>query len=97
MVVAIAAAGSTGQPLSLLLPALQPLPCRLSTQELVDLLKQPFFVGEARRVVLDQLENRYGRKFTDHWEFVHYAEEQRLGLDFTTPPKRPALLTGERK
>ncbi len=93
-------AGS-GHPLALpllLAPALQPpLPCRLSTQELVELLKHPTCVGKARRIILDQLENRYHRKFADHWEFVRYAEEQKLGLDFTTPPKRPAPLTGDVK
>jgi hypothetical protein len=81
-----------GQPLQapiMHLPSLEPLPCRLSTQEFVDLLKHPFCVGQARRVVLDQLENRYRRRFADHWEFVRYATEQRLGLDFTTPPRRP--------
>jgi hypothetical protein len=48
-------------------------------------------VGAARRAVLDQLGNRYHRTFADQWEFVRYAREQRLGLDFTTPPKRPTL------
>jgi hypothetical protein len=40
-------------------------------------------------VVLDHLGNRYGRKFTNHWQFVRYAKEHNLNLDFTTPPKRP--------
>jgi serine/threonine protein kinase len=84
--------------LSALAPALKPLPCRLSTHQLVDLLKSPFCVGRARRVVLDQLENRYRRKFADHWEFVRFAQQQNLGLDFTTPPRRPeALLREARK
>jgi hypothetical protein len=69
-----------------------PLPCRLSTQQLVELLKQPTCIGPARRVILDQLENRYRGKFADHWAFVRFAKEQKLGLDFTTPPKRPAFL-----
>jgi hypothetical protein len=46
-----------------------PPPGRLSTQQLVELLKMPPFVGEARRVVLDQLGNRYRRTFADVWEF----------------------------
>ncbi len=75
------------------LPALptaaEPPPCRLTTQELVDLLKMPTLYGEARKVVLKHLGNRYGRRFPDHWAFVRYATEQKLGLDFTTPPKRP--------
>ena len=40
-------------------------------------------------VVLDHLGNRYGRRFDNHWAFVRFAREQGLGLDFTTPPKRP--------
>jgi hypothetical protein len=74
---------------ALLQSSVRPLPCRLSTPELVELLKHPLCVGEARRVVLDRLEDRYGRKFADQWEFVRFATEQRLGLDFTTPPQRP--------
>ena len=42
-----------------------------------------------RRVILDQLGNRYHRRFDTHWDFVRYAQEQGLNLDFTTPPKRP--------
>jgi hypothetical protein len=67
-----------------------PLRCRLDTQDLVDLLKMPTCFGEIRNVVLKHLGNRYGRTFADQWEFVRYAEEHHLGLDFTTPPKRPA-------
>jgi hypothetical protein len=64
--------------------------CRLTTQELVELLKMPSCFGPARRVVLDQLENRYKRRFCNHWAFVRYAEENGLNLDFKTPPKRPS-------
>jgi hypothetical protein len=74
------------------LPALsvpsEPLSCRLSTQDLVDLLKMPTCFGGARKVVLKHLGNRYGRRFANHWEFVRFAREQHLDLDFTTPPKR---------
>jgi hypothetical protein len=70
---------------------LEPPPCRLTTQQLVDLLKHPLCVDQARRVVLEQLENRYRRPFANHWEFVRFATDQRLGLDFTTPPRRPEL------
>jgi len=69
--------------------AAKPFPCRLTTQELVELLKMPTCFCEARRVVLDHLGDRYGRRFVNHWAFVRYAQEQGLGLDFTTPPKRP--------
>jgi hypothetical protein len=67
----------------------EPFPCRLSTQELVEMLKMPTYFGHATRVVLDHLCNRYGRRFVNHWAFVRFAREQKLGLDFTTPPKRP--------
>jgi hypothetical protein len=67
----------------------QPFPCRLTTQELVDLLKMPTCFGAARRVVLDHLGNRYGRRFVNHWAFVRFATDQKLNLDFTTPPRRP--------
>ncbi len=66
-----------------------PFPCRLTTQELIELLKMPTCFGKARRVVLDHLGNRYGQRFVYHWAFVRYAQEQGLDLDFATPPKRP--------
>jgi hypothetical protein len=91
-VVATAVGLAGGRPFAVLptLPAAsEPLPCRLSTQDLVELLKMPTCFDEARRVVLKHLGNRYGRTFASHWDFVRYAKEQRLDLDFTTPPKRP--------
>jgi hypothetical protein len=66
----------------------EPFPCRLTTQELVELLKMPTCFGAARRIVLDHLGNRYRRHFVNHWAFVRFATEQELCLDFTTPPKR---------
>jgi uncharacterized protein (DUF2267 family) len=69
--------------------AAEPFPCRLTTQELVDLLKMPTCFVKARRVVVDHLGNRYRRRFVNHWAFVRFASEQGLELDFTTPPKRP--------
>jgi serine/threonine-protein kinase len=94
VVTIIGRAASTCLPIGtpvLLHPALEPLPCRSSTPQLVELLKYPTCVGSARRVILDELETRYRRKFADHWAFVRFAEEQKLDLDFTTPPKRPGL------
>ena len=70
-------------------PFSESLRCRLATQDLVKLLKVPTCFGQARRVVLHHLGNRYGRRFVNHWAFVRYAQEQGLDLDFTTPPKRP--------
>ena len=60
----------------------------LPPQTLVDLLKHPFCVGEGRRLVLDRLARHYRRPFADRWDFVRYAEEQKLGLDFTSRPRR---------
>jgi hypothetical protein len=70
-------------------PSSESLRCRLATQDLVELLKMPTCFGQARRVVLSHLGNRYGRRFVNHWAFVRFAREQHLRLDFTTPPKRP--------
>jgi hypothetical protein len=70
-------------------PPSTPLPCRLTTQELVELLKMPTCLGKARRVVLDHLGNIHGRRFTNHWEFVRHAREKGLQLDLTSPPHRP--------
>jgi tRNA A-37 threonylcarbamoyl transferase component Bud32 len=66
-----------------------PVPGPLPPQVLVDLLKHPFCVGEARRVVLDALEVTYDRPFADHWEFVKFARESKLPLDLLTPPRPP--------
>jgi tRNA A-37 threonylcarbamoyl transferase component Bud32 len=91
---AVAALGSLASPPGAvgtgawLPPVTLPQPCPFTDQQLVELLKHPFFVGEARRIVLDQLANRYRRPFADVWAFVRFAEERQLGLDFTTPPKR---------
>jgi hypothetical protein len=65
------------------------LPPPLPAQTLVDLLKSPPCVGEARRIVLAQLARHYGRDFADQWEFARFAEEQDLGLDLTSLPRDP--------
>ena len=49
----------------------------------------PTCFGKTRQVVLKHLGNRYGRRFDNHWQFVRFAREQHLDLDFKTPPKRP--------
>jgi hypothetical protein len=69
--------------------AVEPYPCRLTTQELVDLLKTPTCFGDARRIVLNHLGNRYARRFANHWEFLRFAHEKSLNLDLKTPPRRP--------
>jgi hypothetical protein len=95
----VATLGGTGPPLTappLLLPTLEPLPPPLPAQTLVELLKHPLCVGEARRLVLGQLARHYERPFADQWEFVRFAREQKLGLDFTSPPQRPEPLAAGR-
>jgi hypothetical protein len=84
-------AESRGLPgvLALLRPAAEPLPRRLSDPELVELLERALCVGFARRVILDHLEQHHQRTFIDQWDFVRFAEEQKLGLDFTSRPLRP--------
>ena len=44
----------------------------------------------ATKLVTKHLGKRYGLPFANHWDFVRYAKEQRLDLDFTAPPKQPA-------
>jgi hypothetical protein len=70
-------------------PALAPLPEPLPVQTVVDLLKHPLCVGEARWVILKTLGSRYQRTFADQWEFVRFAQEQKLGVDLITPPDLP--------
>jgi hypothetical protein len=76
--------------LALLHQVIEP-PCRFTTPQLVEMLKEPLCVGPARRDILDQLEIRYRQKFIDQWEFVRFAQERNLGLDFTGQPKRLAV------
>jgi hypothetical protein len=78
-------------PLALALPdpALKPLPESLPAEMLVELLKHPLCVGEARRAVLGALGRRYQRTFADQWEFVRFAEKEKLDLDLAGPPRRP--------
>lgn len=59
----------------------QTMKVALTSQELVELLKMPTVFGKARVVILDNLGNRYRRKFANHWQFVRYAQEH--NLDFT--------------
>jgi hypothetical protein len=81
--------GMAGTLSPLIYRAAFPPGCRLTTQQLVDLLKMPTCYGQARRVVLDHLRYLHGRSFVNHWAFVRFAGEQGLNLDFTTPPRRP--------
>jgi hypothetical protein len=62
---------------------------RLTAAELVELLKMPTCHSQLRRAILGCLGDHYGRRFANHWDFVIYAQEHHLNLDFTTPPRRP--------
>ena len=74
-------------PLQALPLAAAPVPPPLPVGILVELLKEPLCYGTARQVILDELARLYQRSFADHWDFVRFAEEQRLGLDRTSPPR----------
>jgi hypothetical protein len=87
--VTVAGVGHLLTTLPVLIAAAEPLPCRLSTQQLVELLKFPACVGDKRRLVLDCLGQCYQRRFADLWDFVAWAKEHEPDLDLTTPPKRP--------
>jgi hypothetical protein len=82
LAMAIAQAASGHFPCAAVLAA-QPFPCRLTSQELVELLKMPTCFGTARRVVLDHLGNRYGQRFVNHWAFVRYAREHNLSVSIS--------------
>jgi hypothetical protein len=97
---AVAFATSTGRPLCTLtfvIAARESPPCRLTDQQLIELLKMPTCIGTARRVVLDQFGNRYRRYFADVWAFVRFAKENKLDLDVTTPPHRPEPIADSAK
>jgi hypothetical protein len=64
------------------------VPPPLPPQVLVDLLKHPFCVGQARRLLLEQLSRHYLHPFADQWGFVDYVYQRKLNLDLTTPPNR---------
>ena len=60
----------------------------------VDLLKHALCVGEARRLMLDELARHRRVPFTDHRDFVAYVRQQKLGLDVARPtcPNRATRL-----
>jgi hypothetical protein len=61
----------------------------LSPQELAEVLKWPFTVGEAEKIVLTELERQTGQTFGgDVWKFVEQA--QSLGIkELDAPAKQP--------
>ena len=63
----------------------------LSPQELAEVLKWPFTVGEAEKIVLTELERQTGQTFGgDVWKFVEQA--QSLGIkELDAPAKQPPV------
>ena len=63
----------------------------LEAQDLAEVLKWPFCVGEAEKIALAELEKKEGRKFGDDiWKFVEQAPS--LGIkDLDAPAKRPKV------
>jgi hypothetical protein len=63
----------------------------LGTQDLAEVLKWPFCMGEARQIVLAEMEKKTGHKFGgDVWKFVEQAPA--LGIkDIEGPAKHPRL------
>ena len=63
----------------------------LDAQDLAEVLKWPFCVGEAEKIALAELEKKTGRKFGgDIWKFVEQAPS--LGIkDLDAPAKRPKV------
>ena len=63
----------------------------LAPQDLAEVLKWPFAVGEAETIVLASLEKKTGQEFGgDVWKFVEQADS--LGIkDIELPAKRPRV------
>ena len=63
----------------------------LSPQDLAEMLKWPFTVGEAEKIVLTELERQTGRTFDgDVWKFVEQAQSLGItGLD--APARQPRV------
>jgi len=63
----------------------------IEAQELAEVLKWPFCVGEVEKIALAELEKKTGRKFDGNiWKFVEEAPS--LGIkDLDAPAKRPKV------
>jgi hypothetical protein len=67
-------------------------PCPLSTVH-AECCRSTPNADRLRRSAIDRLgapRQSVRCTFASYWDFVRHAKEQRLDLDFTTPPKRPA-------
>jgi hypothetical protein len=63
---------------------------QLDRDQLLDLLKHPICVGDARKIVLRRLEVVMNHPFATVWDLVDYLEQTEPGLDLSTPPTRPS-------
>jgi hypothetical protein len=61
---------------------------KLDVHGLVDLLKNPEYVGKARLDLLQQLGQRAGTRFRGIWDFVHWAQVHQPTVDLCAPPER---------
>lgn len=59
---------------------------RMDDQGLVDLLKDPCCVGEARAIILRALSRNYKQQFHSLWQFVEWAERDAPNLDLRSAP-----------
>lgn len=64
--------------------SLEALPGTIPTQDLLDALKQPHFVGPLRAAVVARLERQTDRKFGNLWSIATWAQDQ--GFDLERPP-----------
>jgi tRNA A-37 threonylcarbamoyl transferase component Bud32 len=62
---------------------------RLTDQAVIDVLKSAACMGAYRDAVLVELGRRTKRRFTDLWDFVAWARDNRPDLDLLTPPQPP--------
>jgi hypothetical protein len=69
---------------------------KLSDKDLIEILKTPLCVGEARTIILKELTKKLKPQhpFTTDWEFVDWVQENRKDLepDLVRPPVRPEPL-----
>jgi hypothetical protein len=69
---------------------------KLSSRDLIEVLKTPLCVGEARTLVLQELTKQLNPKqpFVAVWDLVDWIKENRKDLepDLSRPPVRPEPL-----
>jgi hypothetical protein len=67
--------------------ALQDVVSVLTWQEMVELLKHPACVGNARKEVLGQLGRRLNHRFDNVWELVDWLADNAPDVDALSPPR----------